>query len=70
VDTNLIIVKTFFGCIFINQLGNQVPDPDFKKITPRENGLWEKYDFLKKKHIDPTPLRPKVQNIIERILSL
>ncbi len=70
IDANLIIVKTPFGCFFINRFGHQVPDPDYKKITPRETLLWEKYDFLQKKRINPKPLRVKVQQIIERIISL
>lgn len=70
IDENLIIIKCIVGCFFINNHGAQVPDPDFQKITPREIPLWQKYDFLGKKHINPKPLRTKVQQIIERILLL
>lgn len=67
IGNNLILVKTFIGCLFMNRQGVQVQDPETHTINPREKTLWEKYAFLKKKEIHTPHLCLRAKTIVERI---
>ncbi len=67
IGDNLIIVKTHFGCYFMNKQGVQVEDPETHSIKPREEALWEKYVFLKKRKIHTPHLCSRVKEIVQRI---
>jgi hypothetical protein len=68
IGNDLILVKTDFGCLFINKkIGAQVEDPETRTITPREKTLWEKYAFLEKKEIHTPYLYARVRTIVQRV---
>ncbi len=71
IDKNLILVDCEFGSFFINDIGAQVQDPDFKtcEVDPGHRA-WFRYTFLKKKRIHSSVLVKKVKIIIERIKTV
>jgi hypothetical protein len=68
IGNDLILVKTDFGCLFINKkIGAQVEDPETRTITPREKTLWKNMHFLKKRKYITPYLYARVRTIVQRV---
>ncbi len=67
ITNDIILVKSPFGCFFINHSGFQIQDPETHSIMLREKTLYEKYFFLNKKEVHTQHLCDRAKIITERI---
>ncbi len=67
IEENLIIIKSPFGCIFIDRKGNQVPEPQEHILIPCTESLWETYVKLGHNIIHTPHLYFKARTILSRI---